>query len=69
MKIVNQQTFMIEKDWHRWFAWYPVHLKEEGKIIWLKYVYRRKIDMLWGTDSFRNVRGPRNEYTRNRNTQ
>jgi len=25
--------------WHRWFAWYPVHLRTESR--WLTYVERR----------------------------
>lgn len=30
------------KEWHRWFAWYPVKLKNNQRV-WLEYV-ERKLD-------------------------
>lgn len=28
------------KEWHRWFAWFPVEV-EEGEVAWLEWVCRR----------------------------
>lgn len=35
-----------ELPWHRWFAWYPVKLDNEDKMIWLVTIERRR-DILW----------------------
>lgn len=45
-----------ERDWHRWFAWYPV--KTEGsERVWLEYVERRwnPRTMHRYTDSYEDV--------------
>lgn len=28
------------KDWHSWFAWYPVRI-DQSRLVWLETVYRR----------------------------
>jgi hypothetical protein len=36
--------------WHKWFAWFPVNMKENEKIlIWMEFVERkgRMEDMSW----------------------
>lgn len=42
--------YKVLKDWHRWFAWYPVEIGL--KTIWLEHV-ERKIEqsVLWDWDS------------------
>jgi len=33
----------IQKDWHRWFAWFPVHLDDDDyNLAWFEYVWRKK---------------------------
>jgi hypothetical protein len=37
----------IIKDWHRWFAWYPVTIGTSGKCelqVWLYHVERRLVE-------------------------
>lgn len=51
-----------ERDWHEWFAWYPVRAKAAGVytvndysntgeyLIWWRYVMRKKVsntDLTW----------------------
>ena len=51
--------------WHRWFAWYPVHLRTESR--WLTYVERRwdsgekTGDAKWRYRPARNQRPPADE--------
>jgi len=33
---------IVKSPWEKWFAWYPV--KVHNKRVWLKTVYRRKIN-------------------------
>jgi|GEM_PF-4700148 len=53
MKWINGRTIMAKihrrKNWHRWFAWYPVIIgqtgtgEEEREVkVWLQYVERMK---------------------------
>ena len=37
---------VTEKPWHKWFAWRPI--KSNGKIIWLKSIYRMSWQADWG---------------------
>lgn len=32
------------RDWYRWFAWYPVRLsyEENHKAVWLEYIEKKK---------------------------
>jgi hypothetical protein len=36
------------EEWHPWFAWYPVIIRDE--IVWLEVVNRRRVDIghMWG---------------------
>lgn len=38
MKIELSKT--NERDWHQWFAWFPV-ATQDGYFIWLRRVWRR----------------------------
>ena len=29
------------KNWHTWFAWYPVYC-DESTFVWMEFVYRRR---------------------------
>jgi hypothetical protein len=29
------------KQWHRWFAWFPVRIGETRECLWLEYVERK----------------------------
>jgi hypothetical protein len=38
------KKILAKKDWHEWFAWYPVKLSTDAKnseTVWLETVYRR----------------------------
>lgn len=42
------------RDWHPWFAWYPVRLKGTyGRLVWLRPVERRTY---WFLDYFAEYR-------------
>lgn len=43
MKIQHgRRTKQIAKrEWHKWFAWYPINLGDGNTIVWLDYVYRK----------------------------
>lgn len=30
------------KDWHRWFAWYPILTEDTGEYVWLEKIWRRE---------------------------
>lgn len=32
----------VTKEWHRWFAWYPINLPD-GKSVWFERVWRRTL--------------------------
>lgn len=34
--------------WHRWFAWYPVHIEENCR--WLEIIDRKGRRTFWGCD-------------------
>ncbi len=36
-------------NWHQWFAWRPVLLRESNTWVWLERLYRRRI---YDTESF-----------------
>lgn len=29
----------LNKDWYKWYAWYPIIVK--NKLVWLEWVYRK----------------------------
>lgn len=38
------KKILAKKEWHEWFAWYPVQLTSDEKFketVWLETVYRR----------------------------
>jgi hypothetical protein len=38
------KKILAKKEWHEWFAWYPVKVAADGKnseTVWLETVYRR----------------------------
>ena len=39
------KKIIAEKDWHEWYAWYPVKLTTNNKwpeTVWLEKIYRRR---------------------------
>ena len=41
-------TIETTPGWHQWFAWHPV--KVNGRLTWLKTVYRRRKSHSWQRD-------------------
>lgn len=37
----------MAKEWHKWFAWYPVCFR--NKIIWFEFIQRRRYTSAPGT--------------------
>lgn len=36
----NKEKWLYERNWHRWFAWYPVRTSPT-KVRWLSWIERR----------------------------
>lgn len=37
----KKQRHDAKKEWHRWFAWYPVHIDCTHELVWLQYIARK----------------------------
>jgi hypothetical protein len=45
---IRSKWIKVDRRWmipkHRWFAWYPVFVKNRGEYVWLEYVVREGHD-------------------------
>lgn len=54
-KAKSRKKYERVSNWHKWFAWFPVHLSEE-ECRWLEFLERRSADSFYLYDCYPHSR-------------